>query len=108
MDRYCFTRCIILRNLFEACFVLALCVAVSRQDTSHKACSEGPLPNALRVEGCEKSPCNIHKGTDLTAEWDFDASEYQRVLQSLLELVASRKTNGDKQSIGQVDGEMQQ
>ncbi|XP_032664947.1 NPC intracellular cholesterol transporter 2 [Odontomachus brunneus] len=65
-----------------ACIIVAFCVAASIQDTPYAPCSDGPLPTSLRVEGCDKSPCSLHKGTDLIAEWDFDAKSDANTLET--------------------------
>lgn len=55
-----------------ACIILAVCVAASSQEkTPFIPCDEGPIPTELRVAGCNSSPCNIYRGTDLLAQWDF-------------------------------------
>ncbi|XP_014474801.1 PREDICTED: estradiol 17-beta-dehydrogenase 2 [Dinoponera quadriceps] len=53
--------------------ILVFCIAVSLQDTPFALCSDGPPPKLLRVEGCDKLPCKLVRGTDLIAEWDFNA-----------------------------------
>uniref|UniRef100_A0ABD2X047 Uncharacterized protein n=1 Tax=Trichogramma kaykai TaxID=54128 RepID=A0ABD2X047_9HYME len=32
-------------------------------------------PLELRIDGCRESPCILHKGTTMTAEWDFTVSD---------------------------------
>ncbi|KYM97617.1 Epididymal secretory protein E1, partial [Cyphomyrmex costatus] len=56
-----------------ACIVLAFCIGESLQDTPHERCENGPMPDSLTVDGCNGSPCDIHRGTNLTAHWDFKA-----------------------------------
>ncbi|XP_020299320.1 epididymal secretory protein E1-like, partial [Pseudomyrmex gracilis] len=53
--------------------IVAFCVALSLQATPNKPCDESPLPVELRVDGCNSLPCNLHRGTNLTAQWDFVA-----------------------------------
>ncbi|KAI4498898.1 hypothetical protein M0802_006073 [Mischocyttarus mexicanus] len=49
----------------------AFCIASSLQ-TEYIKCSSGePAPLNLRIEGCEKLPCNLVRGTNLKAQWDF-------------------------------------
>ncbi|XP_014232059.1 epididymal secretory protein E1-like [Trichogramma pretiosum] len=44
-------------------------------------------PLELRIDGCREVPCILHKGTTMTAEWDFPVKTYSRVLRS--QIVAS-------------------
>ncbi|XP_020294604.1 epididymal secretory protein E1-like [Pseudomyrmex gracilis] len=53
--------------------IVAFCVALSLQATPHNPCDKGPLPVELRVDGCNSLPCNLYRGTNLTAQWDFVA-----------------------------------
>ncbi|KYN11054.1 Epididymal secretory protein E1, partial [Trachymyrmex cornetzi] len=56
-----------------ACIILAICVAASLQYTPYARCDDGPPPKSLIVEGCNSSPCDLYRGTNLTAHWDFNA-----------------------------------
>ncbi|EZA51211.1 NPC intracellular cholesterol transporter 2 [Ooceraea biroi] len=63
-----------MKVLASVCIIAAFCIASSLQDTPHSPCNDGPLPLALRIDGCSSLPCNIYKGTDLIAQWDFAAN----------------------------------
>ncbi|XP_029163528.1 NPC intracellular cholesterol transporter 2-like [Nylanderia fulva] len=62
-----------MRAFVFACIIAAFCVTASLQDTPYYSCSGEPSPLALRIDGCDSSPCIIYKGTTLTAQWDFAA-----------------------------------
>ncbi|XP_014232328.1 protein NPC2 homolog [Trichogramma pretiosum] len=49
-----------------ACLLVATVAA-----TPFTNCQEGAPPSALRVEGCDKAPCKLRRGTNVSAEWDF-------------------------------------
>lgn len=69
------------RTCSSACIILAICAAASSHkeisvfETPFGECEKGPAPRSLRVEGCNSSPCNFYRGTDLIAQWDFVASK---------------------------------
>ncbi|XP_011876344.1 PREDICTED: epididymal secretory protein E1 [Vollenhovia emeryi] len=69
-----------MRALASAYIILAICVAASLQETSYDPCDDGPGPRSLRVDGCDSSPCKLHRGTDLTAQWDFVANADAKTL----------------------------
>ncbi|XP_011305854.1 protein NPC2 homolog [Fopius arisanus] len=53
--------------------IAAFCVVGSLQDTPFTKCKAGgPAPEALRVKGCNTTPCRFVKGKDVEAEWDFN------------------------------------
>jgi Niemann-Pick C2 protein len=33
----------------------------------------GAVPKAVRIEGCDKPPCELYRGADITMEVDFEA-----------------------------------
>ncbi|XP_015179260.1 PREDICTED: protein NPC2 homolog [Polistes dominula] len=49
----------------------AFCIASSMQSEYLKCSSGEPEPLALRIEGCDKLPCSLVRGTNLKAQWDF-------------------------------------
>ncbi|CAB0044158.1 unnamed protein product, partial [Trichogramma brassicae] len=49
-----------------ACLLVATVAA-----TPFTNCQEGAPPSALRVEGCDKAPCKLRRGSNVSAEWDF-------------------------------------
>ncbi|KAK2579049.1 hypothetical protein KPH14_002842 [Odynerus spinipes] len=60
-----------------ACVYLlaAFCIALSAQSTPFFKCTDGtPAPLDLRIKGCNSLPCPLIRGTDLTAEWDFEVT----------------------------------
>ncbi|XP_043681498.1 NPC intracellular cholesterol transporter 2 homolog a-like [Vespula pensylvanica] len=58
--------------LLACVYVLAaFCIASSMQ-TEYYKCEGGlPEPKNLNIEGCDKLPCSLVRGTDLKAHWDF-------------------------------------
>ncbi|XP_014605049.1 PREDICTED: protein NPC2 homolog [Polistes canadensis] len=52
----------------------AFCIASSIQTEYIKCASGEPEPLALRIEGCDKLPCSLVRGTNLKAQWEFTAA----------------------------------
>lgn len=63
-----------------ACIIFAICITASLQETPYDPCDDGPEPKSLRVEGCNSSPCNFYRGTDIKAQWDFTANADAKAL----------------------------
>ncbi|KAL6264146.1 hypothetical protein P5V15_004225 [Pogonomyrmex californicus] len=63
-----------MKAVAAVCIIFGFCIAASLQDTPFDPCDNGPVPTSLRVDGCNTSPCNFYRGTNLTAQWDFVAN----------------------------------
>ena len=48
----------------------------SVQSTSFEECDGIPPPTDLRIDGCSDPPCDLIRGSNVTAEWDFVVSKY--------------------------------
>ncbi|XP_033217227.1 NPC intracellular cholesterol transporter 2 homolog a-like [Belonocnema kinseyi] len=51
-------------------FILGFCLTFV-QSTSFEECVGIPPPTELRIEGCISPPCDLIRGSNVTAEWDF-------------------------------------
>ncbi|KYM93255.1 Epididymal secretory protein E1, partial [Atta colombica] len=60
--------------IYVAACILAICVTASLQDTPYARCDNGPPPKSLIIDGCNTSPCNFYRGTNLTAHWNFNVN----------------------------------
>ncbi|KAJ8674773.1 hypothetical protein QAD02_010559 [Eretmocerus hayati] len=57
--------------------VIAVCslVDLSYESTPIKSCQDGPTPFDVRVKDCSGLPCELHRGTNVSAEWDFAVAQ---------------------------------
>lgn len=61
--------------VFKGFIIAAFLVALSSQATPVKPCAKGSLPKEVRIDGCNKVPCNLVRGKNATAQWDFVVSK---------------------------------
>nr|AYV99599.1 venom polypeptide [Dolopus genitalis] len=64
--------------MFRFAVLAALLVVASA--TEFRACQNPVNPAAVRVQGCEKMPCDIVKGKDAIIEVDFTAKKLANTL----------------------------
>ncbi|XP_058808491.1 NPC intracellular cholesterol transporter 2 homolog a-like isoform X2 [Phymastichus coffea] len=62
-------------------FILAaMLVASPSQATPVKSCDRGAPPKEVRIDGCDKLPCQFVRGKNITAEWDFVVEKDTKIL----------------------------
>jgi Niemann-Pick C2 protein len=60
--------------------VAALLVALTSASTPVRTCPGAPAPKDVRVKDCNKTPCALYRGYNVSAEWDFVVPEETKAL----------------------------